>query len=213
MSDDLGTVTTARGTPAVTQALGAPGLGAAHALASSNAAALVGSRPAFLHAGPNEAFVQGNAASSGGHVYVPYERTYAGLPVVGGGFVMVMDGAGQLTHSSVAQERPIELASITPTLSQAAAQTIATLRLHRVTSVEGTQLVVNALGTTPRLAWESTINGFGANGISRLTVDVDALTGDVLRSRSTSCTAAGPRHGTVPTRSRSPRRRRGPRSR
>src|SRR5262249_14285212 len=80
-------------------------------------------------------------------------------------------------------ERPIDLPSITPSLSQTAAETIASQRLRSLTRVEGTQLVVNALGATPRLAWESTVDGFGANGISRLTVDVDALTGAVLREQ------------------------------
>jgi zinc metalloprotease ZmpA len=185
--DDLGAATTAGAASAkAAQPIGAPmtpGLAQAYALASGNAAALVASRPAFLHAGPKDAFVQGNAVSSGGHVYVPYERTYAGIPVVGGDFVMAIDGAGQLAQISVAQDRPIDLASITPTLSQAAAEAIATKRLQSMTHMEGTQLVVNALGATPRLAWEATVNGFGANGISRLTVDVDALTGDVLREQ------------------------------
>lgn len=168
------------------QAIGAPtapGLGAAYALASSNAAALLASRPAFLHASPNDAFVQGRMESSSGLFYVPYERTYAGLPVVGGDFVMVIDGAGQLVYNSIAQERPIELPAITPALSRAAAETIATQRLRSVTRVEGTELVVNALGATAQLAWESTVDGFGANGISRLTVDVDAITGTVLREQ------------------------------
>jgi Zn-dependent metalloprotease len=160
-----------------------PGLAAAFTIASNNAAALVANRPAFLNASPKDAFVQRGMQSSSGLVYVPYERTYAGLPVVGGDFVMVIDSAGQLAYHSGALERPIDISSITPRLSQAAAETIATQRLHSVTRVEGTELVVNALGATPRLAWESTVNGFGANGISRLTVDVDALTGDVLREQ------------------------------
>ena len=189
--DDIGTVTTARGAAVVTSATQAqaiaapttPGLGAAFAFASNNAAALVASRPAFLHVSPKDAFVQGNVVSSGGHAYVPYERTYAGLPVVGGDFVMVIDGAGQLAFNSIALDHPIDIASTTPTLSQVAAETIATKRLLSVTRVEGTQLVVNAIGATPRLAWESTIDGFGANGISRLTVDVDAITGSVLREQ------------------------------
>jgi len=179
-SDGISTVTAtgaAPGTPA------APVLSAAHALASSNAAALVASRPAFLHASPNDAFVQRNIEASSGLFYVPYERTYAGLPVVGGDFVMVIDGAGQHVDSSAALERPIDLPSITPSLSRAGAETIATQRLLSVTRVEGTQLVVNALGATARLAWESTVDGLGANGISRLTVDVDALTGSVLREQ------------------------------
>ena len=96
---------------------------------------------------------------------------------------MVMDGAGQNIYNSVALDHPIALASITPTLTQGGAEAIATLRLRSVTRVEGTQLVVNALGATARLAWESTVDGVGANGISRLTVDVDAITGDVLRGQ------------------------------
>ena len=163
--------------------IGAPGLAGAYAVAGLNADAFVASRPDFLQASPHDAFVQGRVASSDGVFYVPYERTYAGLPVVGGDFVTVVDGAGQIVHNSTALARPIDLASIAPSLSRVAAETIATQRLRSVTGVEGTQLVVNAMGATPRLAWESTVNGFGANGISRLTVDVDALTGAVLREQ------------------------------
>ena len=156
---------------------------AAFAVASNNAAALVASRPAFLNASAKDEFVQRGMQSSGGHVYVPYERTHAGLPVVGGDFVMVLDGAGQLVHHTHALTRPIDLPSTKPTLSQAAAQTIASQRLRSVTNVEGTELVVHALGESPRLAWETTVNGVGPNGISRLTVDVDAHTGAILREQ------------------------------
>jgi Zn-dependent metalloprotease/subtilisin-like proprotein convertase family protein len=183
-----GTVARVGSAPGVAraQAMGAPaapGLPAAHALASNNAAALVASLPAVLQASPHDAFVQSKLESSRGLFYVAYERTYAGVPVVGGDFVMVMDGAGQNIYTSVALEHPIALASITPTLTQGGAEAIATLRLRSVTRIEGTQLVVNALGTSPRLAWESTVDGFGANGISRLTVDVDAIDGTVLREQ------------------------------
>src|SRR4051812_36862257 len=71
--DDIGTVTRAGGAPVVAsatsaQAIGAPAApGPGAALASSNAAALVASRPAFLHVSPNDAFVQGSVVSSGGH--------------------------------------------------------------------------------------------------------------------------------------------------
>ena len=160
-----------------------PGLAAAYALASHNADVLVASRPAFLHASPSDAFAQSAVLSSSGLFYVPYERTYGGLPVVGGDFVTVVDGAGRILYTSITMERPIDLASIAPSLSQAAAAAIASRQLRSVTRVEGTQLMVNALGPTARLAWESTVNGFGANGISRLTVDVDAITGAVLREQ------------------------------
>src|SRR6476661_2136154 len=73
------------GTATGTQAIGtpvAPALATSFALAGNNAAALVASGPAFLQASPHDAFVQGNVVSSGGLFYVPYERTYAGIPVV-----------------------------------------------------------------------------------------------------------------------------------
>jgi hypothetical protein len=46
----------------------------------------------------------------------------------------------------------------------------------RYTSV-GQRQAVGTLAVTPRLAYESTVDGTGAEGPSRLSVDVDALTG------------------------------------
>jgi zinc metalloprotease ZmpA len=156
---------------------------AARALAAQKADQLVASRPAYLMASPNDRFVQGAVVSSGSTQYVPYERTYDSLPVVGGDFVLVLDNAGQVVFTSVAQQHPIGTVSTTPRLTKDAAEAVAKRQLHTVTAVEGTQLVVNALGATARLAWESTVDGTGADGVSRLSVDVDAVTGQVLRTR------------------------------
>jgi zinc metalloprotease ZmpA len=183
-SEDFITVRKPGGAPVVLSSVRAqPTSGLATANAIASASAFVAGQPALLHISPHDAFVQGSVAVSDSVYYVPFERTFAGLPVVGGDFVTVVDGAGQVVYHSTALERAIDLASITPTLSRTAAETIATQRLRSVTGMEGTQLVVNALGATPRLAWETTVNGFGANGISRLTVDVDALNGAVLREQ------------------------------
>src|ERR1041384_1254374 len=122
-------------------------------LASRHADAFVANRPAVLHASPHDAFAQTRVESSGKLSYVAYERTYLGLPVIGGDFVLVIDDAGQLAYQSVAPQRPIDITSITPTLSQATAESIAARQLVTVTGVESTQLVVNALGDTARLAW------------------------------------------------------------
>jgi zinc metalloprotease ZmpA len=154
-----------------------------HALAGQSADALVASRPAFLQASPKDAFVQRNVVSSSGRFYVAYERTHGGLPVVGGDFVIVTDASGQITDNSTARQSLIDVASLTPTLNQASAEAIAMRRLTKVTRLEGTQLVVNALEDNARLAWESTVNGFGPHGISRLTVHVDAITGAVLHEQ------------------------------
>jgi zinc metalloprotease ZmpA len=169
--------------PAVASATGALAAGPANALASRHADALVTGRPAFLHASPNDAFAQTRVEASSGLSYVAYERTHLGLPVIGGDFVLVIDDSGQIAYHSVAQERPIDISSITPTLSQVGAEAIAARQLLKVTGVEGTHLVVNALGDTARLAWESTVEGFGPDGISRLTVHVDAITGAVLHEQ------------------------------
>src|SRR5262245_45654385 len=154
------------------------------AVASQKAAALVAARPSYLFSSAAESFIQGSVISSAGVQYVPYRRTYNQLPVVGGDFVMVTNGAGQVIANSVAMTRPIGVLSTTPSLTRSAAEAVATKQLNTVNNTEGTQLVVYALGAgLARLAWESTVDGTGADGVSRLTVDVDALTGAVLHTR------------------------------
>jgi len=122
--------------------------------------------------------------------YVSYDRTYKGLPVVGGDFVLVTNGAGQVVFHSVAMEHPIGTLATTPSVTKAAAEALATKQLTTVTKVEGTQLVVNALGATPRLAWESTVDGFGADGAARVVERVR-----VVRERSTGPDATAGRLG------------------
>jgi Zn-dependent metalloprotease len=150
------------------------------ALAAQNAAATVASRPAYLNASAGEAFVQGGVVSSGTTQYVSYQRTYAGLPLTGGDFVLATGETGQVLAHSVALEHPVGNLSVTPRLTKAAAEAVARTQLRTVSQVEGTRLVVDALGSAARLAWETTVDGTGAEGVSRLTVNVDALTGAVL---------------------------------
>ena len=153
------------------------------AIAAQNAAALVASRPSYLHASANDAFVQGKVVASHGLQYVPYERTYRGLPVVGGDFVLVTNAAGQVVSSSVALNRALGTVATTASVTKAGAEAVAAKQLSSLSKVEGSQLVVHALGSTPRLAWASTVDGLGASGLSRQTVYVDALTGSVLGSQ------------------------------
>jgi zinc metalloprotease ZmpA len=148
---------------------------------AASASALVAARPAALHASKDDAFVQGAAVASGGLVYSSFERTYKGLPVRGGDFVVVTDAAGATKYTSVAQNSTIEGLSVTPKLTAARGAAIAKSRLKSVSSVEGTTLVVVAAeGRAPALAYETTMRGVTAEGVSRLTVDVDATTGAVL---------------------------------
>ena len=122
--------------------------------------------------------------SSNGAQYVPYLRTYSGLPVVGGDFVIATNSSGQVVFQSVAQDHAIGTLSTTPALTSAQAVSVASGQLKSVSQVEGTQLVVYALGSAPAaLAWETTIDGVGDDGVSRLSVDVDAKTGAVLHTQ------------------------------
>ena len=75
-----------------------------------SAAQLVAAKPEVLKAGKHESFKAGKVLSSMGLNYVPYERTYRGLPVVGGDFVVSTDDHGRILATSVAQTRKVKLA-------------------------------------------------------------------------------------------------------
>ncbi|MEU3455223.1 M4 family metallopeptidase [Micromonospora sp. NPDC006766] len=177
----------AAGTAAAVQAAPShtpsPNAAQARTLAANSASKMVAGRPAYLHASADDAFVQQEVISSEGTQYVPYERTYKGLPVVGGDFVLATDAAGNLKYASVAQQRSIGNLAITPMLTSTAAAQTARAQLKTVSAVEGTKLVVYTLDAQPTLAWETTVQGTDADGPSRLTVDVDASTGAVLRTQ------------------------------
>ncbi|GID66963.1 zinc metalloprotease [Actinoplanes cyaneus] len=152
------------------------------AAAAAAASSLFAARPAALHAAADEAFVQHDVISTDKLQYVPYDKTYKGLPVIGGDGVVVTDLAGQVQFTSVAQSAPLGAINTTPALSAADSVKIAKGELKTVAGVEGTKLVVFASTGTPALAWESTIKGTSVEGPSRLTVDVDATSGKVLRT-------------------------------
>jgi len=152
-------------------------------LAADAAQSLVAARPAALHASANDSFLAHKVISStNGLKYVPYERTYKGLPVVGGDFVIATDSAGHVLSTSVAQDKTIDLASTTPKLTAKQAEAVARTQVPKVDSVSTARLVTYALGT-PALAWQSTVIGRNAEGPSKLDVVVDATTGKVLHTQ------------------------------
>jgi Zn-dependent metalloprotease len=154
----------------------------AQALATNAASAFVAAKPAALHASASDKFTQHSAISFKGTQYVPFDRTYKGLPVVGGDFVVITNSAGQVMDTSVAQNQAINLASTTPKLTAAQAAATARTELKSVTSASAPQLVVFAHGS-PRLAYQTMVTGTGSEGYSKLSVVVDAQSGKVLESR------------------------------
>jgi Zn-dependent metalloprotease len=168
--------------PGATAAPAAPAAPAA--LAAQHVAALVASRPAALHASANDAFVAHSVISTReGLQYVPYDRTYKGLPVYGGDFVVVTNAAGQVLSTTVAQSNTINLST---TATQSAAKAASTARGKAagktVDAVSAGRQVVFALGSTPRLAWETVVSSHNGNIPSKLHVFTDANTGAVLYS-------------------------------
>jgi Zn-dependent metalloprotease len=148
--------------------------------ARATASRLIESRAPQLRVGPHDGFVERSiSAPSGGLRYVAYERTYRGLPVIGGDFVVVTDSHGRYLASSVAQTRPTSLTSLSPKISSSSAARVARGELSRVTNAEPTRLVVWQ-GASSHLAWATLVTGTLRGGPSRQEVYVDARTGRVL---------------------------------
>ena len=153
----------------------------ARAQAAQSARALVANRPARLHPSKYDAFRALPVQSSSGLQYVPYERSYKGLPVVGGDFVVATDSDGNVLGTTVAQNRATQLSSVTPTVGRAAARATSAEQV-RDARLEATRLVVLQRAAST-LAWETTVDGVRDGGPSRLTVYVDAHTGRVLTTK------------------------------
>ncbi|MYY83556.1 MULTISPECIES: M20/M25/M40 family metallo-hydrolase [unclassified Streptomyces] len=111
---------------------------------------------------------------------VAYERTYRGLPVVGGDAVVLADGKGKVRSVRAATDATI---SVTTDAEVTAAQAVRTSRtkLAEVKKVDAKRLVVRVKKDVPALAWETELTGrTKAGDPSRLHVFVDARTGKVI---------------------------------
>ncbi|MFI6394979.1 M4 family metallopeptidase [Nonomuraea sp. NPDC050540] len=141
---------------------------------------LVASRPALLHSSPKDAYTRHRViAGQGGLRYTPYTRTYAGLPVHGGDFVVVTDAAGGVLSTSVSQEAALQV-DTTPKLSAQEAARLAGAQLSEVASVAAPKLSVMAEGSG-RLVYEVVVTGADRGRPSRLHVFVDARTGAIAQ--------------------------------
>jgi Zn-dependent metalloprotease len=147
-----------------------------------SAAGFVAAKPAALKAGADEQFVQRGVVSSAGLQFVSYDRSFKGLPVIGGDFVVVTDSAGAVRDLSVAQERTIGQVSTTPKVTSSRAEDVARGQLAAVDSAKAPVLSVYTLGEKEQLVWAVDVTGVAGNQYSRKTVYVDALTGAVVDS-------------------------------
>ncbi|MET8948051.1 M4 family metallopeptidase [Streptomyces sp. NPDC004542] len=124
-----------------------------------------------------------------GTVHTRYERTYDGLPVLGGDLVVHTPPAS-LAAGTVSttfnNKRTIKVASTAAAFTKSAARakalkTAKALHAHKPTAGSARKVIWAGAGT-PRLAWETVISGLQDDGTpSRLHVITDATTGEELQ--------------------------------
>jgi len=156
-------------------------------LAASAVSALSAHPLAARAAGGQEFTATSTMVDPNGTRHVRMERTYNGLPVLGGDLVVHQSAAGGWKGVSQTLATPLKL-STTPAVAKSLASSVA-MRTARAASIakikaDGpSRLVVDATGASPRLAWEVVTGGLQSDGTpSRLATYVDAITGKVLRS-------------------------------
>ncbi|KAA2260463.1 Leupeptin-inactivating enzyme 2 [Solihabitans fulvus] len=147
-----------------------------------------------LRKGPDEQFNRRAVYKGGipGHrdlYYVSYDRTYRGLPVIGGDAVVATDAAGNTLDTVAADKGDIAVNTAATVTDQRAAD-IAKAQLSQVTKVVSNTLSVLA-GGSGTLVYETVVSGY-RNGVpSRLHVYVNANTGKVEGSRDDSAAGSG----------------------
>ena len=166
--------------PAATAQSGPPPIDGRTA-AVKTADRLVQGRAAELKASPGDQFIrQQDITTPWGLHYIPYQRTYHDLPVVGGDFVVATDAQGNAKSISVAQHQQITVGR-QPSITKATAKKAARKAIDQAQAVPGEPtLVVYAGGAKPALAWEAIVQGRNHGELSRQKVYVDAKTGKVL---------------------------------
>ncbi|GGP32364.1 M4 family metallopeptidase [Streptomyces melanogenes] len=121
-----------------------------------------------------------------GAVHTRYERTYAGLPVLGGDLVVHETKAGKPAGVTRATRAAIKVASTTPALGAATVQQRALTAAkgagaQKATADQAPRKVIWAASGTPVLAYETVVGGFQDDGTpSQLHVVTDATTGKKL---------------------------------
>ncbi|WP_018681715.1 M4 family metallopeptidase [Actinokineospora enzanensis] len=112
---------------------------------------------------------------------VSYQRTWRGMPVVGGDATVFADGSGQVRATVAGTSAALAVPSTTAKVAKAAAERTARAQQATTSKAEASRLVIKVTDDKAALAWEQLLVGTTkAGGPSHLTVWVDATTGAVL---------------------------------
>ncbi|MFE7854556.1 M4 family metallopeptidase [Streptomyces sp. NPDC057403] len=120
-----------------------------------------------------------------GTLHTRYERTYAGLPVLGGDLVVDTAKSGATERVIKATNAAIKVSDVTPDITKAAAEKQAVSRAKALGGTKATadsaRKVIWAASGRPVLAYETVIGGFQDDGTpNQLHVITDAATGKKL---------------------------------
>ncbi|MGW0884115.1 M4 family metallopeptidase [Streptomyces sp. NPDC002671] len=120
-----------------------------------------------------------------GTVHTRYERTYAGLPVLGGDLIVDTAKSGATKQVIKANRRTLKVAGLTPAVSKAAVERQAVARAKALGSTKSAadhvRKVIWAGSGKPVLAYETVVGGLQDDGTpNQLHVITDAATGKKL---------------------------------
>ncbi|MEV7341893.1 M4 family metallopeptidase [Streptomyces sp. NPDC093544] len=178
---------------------------AKHAALMKSAALAVGDTAKILDLGSKEKLIVKDVAKDAdGTTHTRYERTYAGLPVLGGDLIVhAKDGRSTVSEAT---EDTIKVPTTTPRITSkaAAGKALAVAKKAEAKSPavdDAPRLVVWAGGAEPLLAWESVVEGIQHDGTpSELHVITDAASGKAVFDFEKVQTGSGTGQysGTVP---------------
>ncbi|MFF0788819.1 M4 family metallopeptidase [Streptomyces spiralis] len=121
-----------------------------------------------------------------GTVHTRYERTYAGLPVLGGDLIVHTARSGKAEGVTKATRAAIKVASLTPKVAPAKAEKQALTLAQdagsaKTSADQAPRKVIWAANGTPALAYETVVGGLQDDGTpNQLHVITDAATGKKL---------------------------------
>ncbi|MFD1077440.1 M4 family peptidase, partial [Longispora fulva] len=159
---------------------------ASPALAVADAQASLSSHGAALRATGSDAFTAtGSSVDANGNRHVRFNRTFKGLPVLGGDVVVHSAANGQFSDASVGLQAPLNVSTSPKVTAQRAAELAAGGFAGKPAS-SSPALVVDATQESAALAWKVTVLGTASdNTPNRLTVLVDAQTGAIRNAEDT----------------------------
>ncbi|MFI5530014.1 M4 family metallopeptidase [Kitasatospora sp. NPDC051853] len=131
-----------------------------------------------------------------GTQHVRFDRTYQGLPVVGGDLVVHQNAHGKLLDSSRGKAHDPKVKSTKPSVPAQVSAAGALGQAEGIKAATSTpELIVWAADGTPRLAWRTTVAGVGEHGQPKGKVVVtDAASGEQIEAYDAEHQAVGTGH-------------------